>query len=51
MAEGPIEQLRRDFSEFQEPCVRILLYGSHANGTATKGSDVEVCLVRPKPGV
>ena len=29
----------------------ILLYGSHVKGEATKRSDVDVCLVRPKSGV
>lgn len=44
-------QLRRDFREFKDSCMGILLYGSHARGDATKRSDVDVCLVRPKPGV
>ncbi|WP_157065537.1 nucleotidyltransferase domain-containing protein [Thermococcus celericrescens] len=28
----------------------ILLYGSHAQGEATERSDVDICLVKPKPG-
>ncbi|WP_258084366.1 nucleotidyltransferase domain-containing protein [Thermococcus thermotolerans] len=44
-------QLRRDFQEFKDSCMGILLYGSHAKGEATNRSDVDVCLVKPKPGV
>ncbi|WP_297552114.1 nucleotidyltransferase domain-containing protein [Thermococcus sp.] len=46
-----IEEIRRDFREFEGLCMGILLYGSHAKGNATKRSDVDVCLVKPKPGV
>jgi len=45
------EELRRDFREFEDSCMGVLLYGSHAKGKATKRSDVDVCLVKPKPGV
>ncbi|WP_232462060.1 nucleotidyltransferase domain-containing protein [Thermococcus siculi] len=43
-------QLRRDFAEFRKSCMGILLYGSQVSGEATRRSDVDVCLVRPKPG-
>ncbi|ASJ12509.1 nucleotidyltransferase domain-containing protein [Thermococcus thioreducens] len=43
--------LRRDFQEFKDSCMGILLYGSHAKGDATSRSDIDVCLVKPKPGV
>ncbi len=45
-----IEQLRRDFGPFRYDCMGILLYGSYAKGEATKRSDVDICLVKPKPG-
>ena len=45
-----IEQLRRDFGPFRYDCMGILLYGSHARGEATERSDVDICLVKPKPG-
>ena len=45
-----IEQLRRDFRPFKDDCMGILLYGSHARGEATERSDVDICLVKPKPG-
>ncbi len=45
-----MEELRRDFREFKDLCMGILLYGSHIKGEATGRSDVDVCLVRPKPG-
>ncbi|WP_297464379.1 nucleotidyltransferase domain-containing protein [Thermococcus sp.] len=45
-----IEQLRRDFRPFKDDCMGILLYGSYAKGEATKRSDVDICLVKPKPG-
>ncbi|WP_297089992.1 nucleotidyltransferase domain-containing protein [Thermococcus sp.] len=45
-----IEQLRRDFEPFRYDCMGILLYGSYAKGEATKRSDVDICLVKPKLG-
>ena len=45
------EEILRDFREFKDSCMGILLYGSHVRGEATGRSDVDVCLVRPKPGV
>lgn len=45
-----IAQLRRDFAEFRNSCMGILLYGSWVSGEPTRRSDVDVCLVKPKPG-
>ena len=45
-----IEQLRGDFRIFKDDCMGILLYGSYAKGEATERSDVDICLVKPKPG-
>ncbi|MDK2915416.1 MAG: uncharacterized protein PWQ79_2331 [Thermococcaceae archaeon] len=45
-----IAQLRRDFDEFRNSCMGILLYGSWVRGKATRRSDVDICLVKPKPG-
>lgn len=45
-----IEQLRRDFMPFKDDCMGIVLYGSHAWGEATERSDVDICLVKPRPG-
>ena len=46
-----ITEIRQDFREFKDSCMGILLYGSHVKGEATKRSDVDVCLIQPKPGV
>jgi len=51
MKNGLTGEIRRDFREFKDSCMGILLYGSHVRGEATGRSDVDVCLVRPKPGV
>ncbi|WP_048149249.1 nucleotidyltransferase domain-containing protein [Palaeococcus ferrophilus] len=45
-----ITQLRRDFEEFRNSCMGILLYGSWVRGEPTRRSDVDVCLVKPTPG-
>ena len=46
-----VEEIRRDFAEFAERCLGVLLYGSHAKGESTKRSDIDVCIVKPEKGV
>ena len=45
-----IAQLKRDFEEFKDSCLGVVLYGSYAKGTQTKRSDIDVCLIKPKKG-
>ena len=30
------------------PAISIILFGSHANGTPTKDSDIDICVITPK---
>jgi hypothetical protein len=45
-----IEQLKKDFKDFKEECMGVLLFGSHAKGEQTRRSDVDVCVVKPSKG-
>ena len=45
-----LAQLKRDFEEFKDSCLGIVLYGSYAKGTQTKRSDIDICLIKPKKG-
>ena len=44
-------QLKKDFKEFRESCMGILLFGSYADEEATKRSDIDVCIVKPSEGI
>lgn len=45
------EQLKKDFMDFKEGCMGLLLFGSYAEGEQTKRSDIDVCIVKPLEGV
>ena len=45
---GIIEQLKKDFWDFKEGCMGLLLFGSYAEGGQTKRSDIDVCIVNKK---
>ena len=45
-----LAQLKRDFEEFKDSCLGIVLYGSYAKGSPTKRSDIDICLIKPKKG-
>lgn len=40
-----LEQIKRDFSEFKDKVLAILLYGSQINGKSTPRSDIDICIV------
>ena len=44
-------QLKKDFKEFRESCMGILLFGSYAGEEPTKRSDIDVCMVKPSEGI
>ena len=44
-------QLKKDFKEFRESCMGILLFGSYAGEEPTKRSDIDVCIVKPSEGI
>lgn len=41
------KHLKKDFKEFKNECMGILLFGSRARGEPTRRSDVDVCIVKP----
>ncbi|ADT83359.1 nucleotidyltransferase domain-containing protein [Thermococcus barophilus] len=46
-----ITQLKKDFKEFKDFCLGIVLYGSYAKGSQTGRSDIDVCLIKPEKGI
>jgi len=46
-----IGQLKKDFEEFKNGCMGILLFGSYAEGEPTKRSDIDVCIVKPSESI
>ncbi len=43
-----IKSIEKDFSGFKDRILGILLFGSRADGTQSKRSDIDVCLVAGK---
>ncbi len=47
-----IASLKNDFEFISRDVSGVLLYGSHANGSADKRSDIDICIVKPRnPGI
>lgn len=40
-----LEELRRDFAPIADDVMGVVLFGSHAAGTATPRSDIDICIV------
>lgn len=40
-----VSEVRRDFAPLESSVAGVFLWGSHAEGTATQRSDVDVCIV------
>ncbi len=40
-------EIKKDFSFLKGEISALLLYGSHAKGTATPRSDIDICIVAP----
>jgi len=45
--ENVVREARRDFKEFADECMGILLYGSYARGDCSSRSDIDICVVKP----
>src|SRR3989304_8844817 len=43
-----IVSLKKDFEFISSEAEGILLYGSHAKGTADWRSDIDICIIKPK---
>ncbi len=41
------EKVAKDLEPFRETCLAIMIYGSQAEGEATKRSDIDICLLAP----
>ncbi len=48
MPELLIAGLKKDFEFISGEVEGILLYGSHAKGTADMRSDIDICIIKPK---
>jgi predicted nucleotidyltransferase len=42
-----IKDITRDFEDFKDDALGILLFGSYSHGEETQRSDIDICLVKP----